>query len=261
MGFRVFQLLTLVFWLGSLVWLGLTVWAPEGSRMREVDPREAIDAFFAWNETTNLTLLENGIRRGQVAISGGSGDDEETGLFLNSLSVSGTIESRDSVPGETLVDLFWRGVVQFRRDLALHDGDFSVRIPGRRLTAHLTIEGPEGPVVARALLDGVPLFEFDSGKNDAATALANASRLPIPGVAETLTAEAASALTFDIRVRRGVHRIAGRDLRAFFVILAFPDYGQEIRAYLSEAGEPLRVETDLGFEAVSEMLVPLDAYQ
>jgi len=29
---------------------------------------------------------------------------------------------------------------------------------------------------------------------------------------------------------------------------------------LSEVGEPLRIETDFGVEAVSEILVPLDAY-
>jgi hypothetical protein len=34
-----------------------------------------------------------------------------------------------------------------------------------------------------------------------------------------------------------------------------------VRAYLSEVGEPLKIESDLGFEAVSEILVPLDAYR
>ena len=50
-------------------------------------------------------------------------------------------------------------------------------------------------------------------------------------------------------------------MRAFLLRLRSPDHDLEIRVYLSEVGEPLKVETDLGFEAISEILVPLDAYR
>jgi hypothetical protein len=50
-------------------------------------------------------------------------------------------------------------------------------------------------------------------------------------------------------------------MRSFLLILRGAGPDQEIRIYLSEAGEPLRIESDLGFEAISEILVPLDAYK
>jgi hypothetical protein len=55
--------------------------------------------------------------------------------------------------------------------------------------------------------------------------------------------------------------LGGREMRAFLLTLRSDKQAQEVRIYLSEAGEPLRIESDLGFEAVSEILVPLDAYQ
>ena len=64
-----------LFWLGSVGWLSAVVWAPPGSRMSEVDPFEVYRVFFSWNDSANMTLLENGTRRGQVTVSGGSGND------------------------------------------------------------------------------------------------------------------------------------------------------------------------------------------
>ena len=40
--------------------------------------------------------------------------------------------------------------------------------------------------------------------------------------------------------------------------LSMDQLDQSIRLYFSEAGEPLQINTDLGFEAIAEMLAPID---
>ena len=75
MPLRFFYIAILLFWLGSVGWLCAVVWAPPESRMSQVDPREIYAVFFAWNDSTIMTFLENGERKGQVTIAGGSGED------------------------------------------------------------------------------------------------------------------------------------------------------------------------------------------
>jgi len=65
---RIVPIFILTFWLVSVAWLSAVVWAPPESRMSRVDPRQVYDVFFAWNESTNMTLLDNGTRRGQSRI-------------------------------------------------------------------------------------------------------------------------------------------------------------------------------------------------
>ena len=36
--------------------------------------------------------------------------------------------------------------------------------------------------------------------------------------------------------------------------------GTEVKLYLSETGEPLRIETEWGYEALAAVLVPIDLY-
>ena len=50
-------------------------------------------------------------------------------------------------------------------------------------------------------------------------------------------------------------------MRAYLLSLRVPDQDMTLQIYFSEVGEPLKVETNLGLEAVSEILVPLEAYR
>jgi len=94
---RLFTVFVVLFWAASVGWLCAVVWAPPESRMSRVDPREVYDTFFAWNDSTSMTLLENGARRGQLTVSGGSGVDPGA----NTLSFSGSLESPDGLPSTT----------------------------------------------------------------------------------------------------------------------------------------------------------------
>lgn len=290
MAGRLFSVFVVVFWLLTMGWLVAVVWAPPESRMARVDPREVYSVFFAWNESTNMTLLDNGLRRGQITISGGSGEVSDTGKFTNSLSLSGMLDSNDGQEVSRRIDLFWKGVLEFSESLEMDLAEFSIRVPSRQSTAHLALERKEKPASdpgtesddegdgersstgtidlakgdfpfifrARALINRQEIFSFDSS-------VTGSSALPLQmlpfGSVMGIDSFQPDQLKFDVEARRGTFTFGGRDLRAYLLIFRAVEQEGALRVYLSEAGEPLRIETDLGFEAVSEILVPLDAYR
>lgn len=266
MPFRLFSIAVVLFWMGSVAWLCAVVWAPPGSRMAKIDPREVYEVFFAWNESTTMTLLENGVRRGQVTVSGGSGTDAESGEFERFFSVAGSSERFDERSGSPIVEFFWKGTFSFTEAMESRGGEFTARIPQRELNAHLAFEAARStgakPVIrARVEMAGNELFSLDPEANpglDPAGALSMMG--PVAGLSGLGSLNPADLkLTTEARV--GSFNLAGREMRAFLLTLRGAQPDQTVRVYLSEAGEPLRIETDLGFEAVSEILVPLEAYQ
>jgi hypothetical protein len=268
MPLRLLYAAIFLFWLGSVGWLCAVVWAPPESRMSQVDPREIYAVFFGWNDSTNMTLLENGERKGQVTIAGGSGEDGQSGKFFRVLSVSGSMESYDSLSSSMLVDMFWKGSIEFDEQMQMQGSEFSVRIPKKELSAQLSIEGASNQIVARVQMAGNEILKYDSAAAGVAgTPSDMLARLPMLGMLgfsglgagiETLNSE---SLHVTSEGRMGNFNFGGRDMRAFLLRLRNPDHDQEIRIYLSEVGEPLKIETDLGFEAISEILVPLEAYR
>ena len=65
---RLITVFIVLFWAGSMAWLCAVVWAPPASRMAKVDPQEVYGVFFGWNDTTTMTVLEHGVRRGQITV-------------------------------------------------------------------------------------------------------------------------------------------------------------------------------------------------
>ncbi len=264
MWLRTFQIFTLIFWLGSMGWLASVIWAPLGTRMKPVEAREAYNAFFQWNESTNMTLLDNGVRRGQITVAGYSGFDERAERNLNGISVSGLIESETEIGVSGMVDLFWRGVIDFieEEDMKMHGGDFSIRIPNRQLSAHVAFEGDPMIMKAQALLNKIPIFSYNSadGKAPPAIPKSAASLLPIAGMGDPAEMNQ-DQFKPEITAQRGLYKLSGRELPVYLLTLDFVGIGQKLRVFLSEAGEPLLIETDLGYEAISEMLVPLEVYK
>ena len=269
MSVRLFTIAIVLFWLGSVAWLCAVVWAPPGSRMAKIDPREVYAVFFAWNDSTKMTLLENGVRRGEVVIAGGSGIEAESGIFERVLSLSGSLESWDDRSESSIVDLFWKGSVAFTETMESRGGEFSVRIPAKEVTLQIAYDGPiptsgqdpaiKTPMRASVVMAGREVFAFGPE-----TPLDPAMISPLIGSLANFGGinpldPASVKFTTDARV--GDFNLGGREMRAFLLTLRSDEQAQEVRVYLSEAGEPLRIETDLGFEAVSEILVPLDAYQ
>lgn len=264
---RILTVVVVAFWLASVGWLCAVVWAPPESRMARVDPREVYEVFFSWNESTRMTLLESGSRRGEVTVAGSSGEHRKTGAFSNAISLSGTVDTLDPANDFPGIDLSWRGLAEFNRGIEFQYGDFSLRIPGLSLTAHLSVAGDPPATKASVSIGDLPVFQYDSAKTslnaESLMALAFAS-FPGGGLPlETRWKEGAMAATpdqFEVAARMGNFSFGGRNLRAYLLIVKHKDREGSVRIFLSEAGEPLRLETDFGLEVVSEILVPLDAY-
>lgn len=256
---RVFAVIITLCWLGSLCWLGLTVWAPPESRMAQVDPREVYDVFFGWNDSTTMTLLEGGARRGTMTIAGGSGEDSKTGKFTNAVSASAVIKNdttSDLVPN---LQLYWKGTMEFSETMEPGMGSLSIRIPSKAITAHLELNGATKQVKARAVLGRQQIFSYDSEVAGSGAALPSQFLAMSAGHVSQLLNP--SEIEWEIGARKGNFSFGGRDLRAYLLTIRVPEQDQELKVYLSEAGEPLRIESSLGFEAISEILVPLDAYR
>lgn len=270
MQLRLLSIAIILFWMGSVAWLSAVVWAPAGSRMSEIDPREAYSVFFAWNESTTMTLLENGTRRGQVTVNAGSGEEEESGEFQRFFSVSGSFDRYDERSASNLVELFLKGTFVFNEAMESRGGLMAARVPGRDLRAEIEFkpkgDGEKPMVRGKVEMGGREMFSFDSeadgsGSNSSMIlsmlGAAPGGGLPIPGIG----ALDPSAMKFTTEAKVGRFHLAGREMRAYLLTFRGENEGGEVRVFLSEAGEPLRIETDLGFEAISEILVPLDAYK
>lgn len=241
--------------------------------MAQVDPRQVYDTFFAWNESTTMTLLDNGVRRGQISIAGGSGEDPDTGEFVKSFSLSGLLEHPDESASELGMetDLFWRGLLDFSDALHLMAGEFSVRIPKQGMTGRLKMRRKESsdPVAiavehfhieARATLAGNEIFAYDSEKSGEGSASPIPfSMLPMQSMIDPKSFDP-SSWQLENEARSGSFTIGGREVQAYLVSFRNKDSEGSVRVFFSEVGEPLRIETDIGIEAVSEILVPLDAY-
>ena len=259
---RLLPIAIILFWMGSVGWLCAVVWAPPESRMSQIDPLEVYRVFFGWNDSTNMTLLENGVRRGQITVAGGSGADVATGAVTRVLSVSGSVESYDERSASPLVDLFWKGSVDFTEAMEREGGEFAVRIPKQELSAHLAFSGKSAGIKARVLMGKREVLNYDSASAGAVVSpLAALGAMGGFGAISGLDSFNPATMTLETEARMGNFNFGGRDMRVFLLRLRNPEHGQELRVYLSEVGEPLKIESDLGFEAISELLVPLDAYK
>jgi len=311
-----------LFWLSSVAWLCATVWAPPESRMARIDPMEVYEAFFTSSDSTEMALLENGRRRGDLIVSaarrpaktpeadntrpqGEPGEENAEGPdqpgWVNAVSFNARLIRYPGPGGDFEVDLSARIHLEFSLAMERLSTDLTLRHPERQLVANFknTIEPPL--TEAEVLLGPQTLFSVatDGGPESLGPLLALAASgggglsglgglgatgglpgLPaLPGGLGALLPSLSSLLPssqspddesgensvkerpWTVEARRGSFSFGGHSFRAYLLILRLEGREEAVRLYFSEAGEPLRVATDFGFEAVSEILVPLDAYR
>jgi hypothetical protein len=63
---------------------------------------------------------------------------------------------------------------------------------------------------------------------------------------------------WSLKAFRGMHRFAGRRLPVYLLKLSADQTEQTLKIYLSESGEPLQIDSDLGFQAISDVLAPIE---
>ncbi|MEM6278260.1 MAG: hypothetical protein AAF733_02200, partial [Verrucomicrobiota bacterium] len=131
----------------------------------------------------------------------------------------------------------------------------------------MALEGDPPVAKASVTMSEIPVFRYDSSQDDLNVESLKSlpfgsllgSNLPLGVILEEGEADSSlESLTIDARM--GDFTFGGRDLRAYLLKIGWEGAEGSVRIFLSEVGEPLRIETDFGFEAISEILMPLDAY-
>jgi len=261
MLFRLLSVLVVALWLGSLVWLAVEQLAPPESRMTEIDPGEVYDVFFNWNDTANLTLLEQGRRRGQLAIAGGSGSTADSPDITRVLSLSGVIEAYDPGAVTTKVEMFFRGLLELAENNSLKKGEAAVRLPDRQLNATLILEGKPLRYQLKSTLRGADWLSFQGGGEGQETGAAlPPALLPLMGMLGLESFDPAT-VSWSQQARYGEFSLLGRRMNAYRLSFKSDDFDSELRIYFSQVGEPLWIDSDFAYEAISEVLVPLEAYR
>ena len=269
---RVASTLIVVFWLGTTGWLLKTLYFSEEDRFEPIAVEEAIGTFFRSNDTTNLTVLENGVKIGQMVVGGLEGVDPRTRKMTRGLTSSGTLDEPES---SALNGFTWRLNANFSDSNEPKDLEATLRLPQQDLNLHFELNGDPPQVGARVTIGEATIFETGelsaddlgealSGKGNG---MSSRSANPIPMLLPGLSSPAGKSILADansmmpkLEASKGFLEVAGRPLPVFLLKIRFGDgtMGEPIRLYLSEAGEPLRIDTGWGFEAVAEVLIPVE---
>lgn len=231
-------------------WLVKTLLGPEQAGMTPVDPRRPLSAFFGWNDSTRLTLLQDGNKLGEISVLGGSGEGQ-----LPSLSVSGTLLGNVD---PSVLGTFISFLVKFNDDYSPNSGAFSLRIPSRDLDVKASKSAPDQPLRAKVSISGETIFSHDGTPNQSPL---NAGILGMfaqnPAASMLLGSGGPSGWNWRINAFQGRYRLAGRTLPVYLIVVSADQQDAKLRIYLSKAGEPLEIDTDFGFQAISEVLVPI----
>ncbi|MDF1753929.1 MAG: hypothetical protein P1U89_14195 [Verrucomicrobiales bacterium] len=250
---RALQIGTLVFWLATMGWLAKTILTPDEAGMVEVDPRRPVRIFFDWNDTNRMVLLQNGRKLGELQMVGFS-EDEEGGLagFSTAIMLNGDVEG-------PVVGTFGRGLFKFNDDFSLESSDFLFRMPSNNFKILASARKGSEVVKAEVSLAGNKIFSYD-GEDPNAVRPDVEQILKGNTMATELLSKTGAPTDWKWKVEafRGRHLFAGKRLPVYLIRLSMDQTEQNVRIYLSESGEPLKIETDLGFQAVSEILAPIE---
>lgn len=271
----------LLFWLSSTAWLAWTSWMSGTGRFEAIGTGEPLRAFFQWNDTADLVILGNGARIGQLSIGGFEGFDPRSGRETRGVTSSGTIDQPErgdeALAGWEGVTWRWNAGFSESMDLRHFEGVF--RAPRQDLSVRLEVSGEPPELGARVQAGGQVLFETGTLSVAAEEDAGGPGRRPgrgsvgvgggnrrtgageiAPLVAGlSSTGGGAEAWLPRVEAARGMLRAAGREWSVYVlsVSLGPGDMLPPIRLFLSEAGEPIRIETGWGVEALAEVLIPL----
>ena len=277
---RLLAALVVLFWIGSTGWLVQSIWFESETRFEPVDPEEALGAFFRWNDQSTLEILDNGRRLGPMYVGGFEGIDPRTGEFSRGLSTQGNMDGGRQGANlgdrENLVGTNWRMTAEFDEETRLKSFQAVLRVPRQELDVRMELDGDPAELATRVTMAGVVLLEVgelsideegrgsSGGRKASPTASSQVPVLPpaaaagwLPGGA-LLTDE--DAWRPKLEASRGVMKVAGSDQVVYLVKVKFgeDETTPPLRLYFSEAGEPWRIDTGWGFEAVAEVLIPVE---
>lgn len=249
---RIFQIIIVVFWLASMAWLTKTMLTPDEAGMVEVDPRRPVQIFFNLNDTNRMVLLQNGQRMGEIELAGFSEDENgDLAGFSAALMLNGDVSPK-------IMGTFARGLFRFTDTYQVDTSEFSFRMPSNNLRVQASAKHGDEIVKANVSLAGNTLFSYDGSElKDLPPGFE--SILENNSIATDLLEKTGDPEQWKPKIEafRGKHRFDGKRLPVYLIRLSMEQTDETVRIYISEAGEPLKIDTDLGFQAVSEILAPI----
>ena len=273
------QIAVIAFWAVTTSILVKRSWFSEESGMVKVGPEKVFEMFFAWTEGAELTILKDGRRVGQMSLSAqveknSSTDDGEAGEVKREISVAGSLQELSSQgKGEKQnrdEEIYWRGVMAMDDGLIFPKGDFVLRMPNAGVGIQFGFDQPANTIALIVRSGSERLINYH-GNPAGLTKLPKLGWLgrflPLDSLlgSQGLSEGMLETWAPEIDGRFGNVTIAGRRMLVYQLIFRRKSSrgkaGTETKLYLSETGEPLMIQTGWGYEALADVLVPLEVYE
>lgn len=272
------QIAVIAFWAVTVLLLLKRSYFSDEASMAAVEPEKVFEMFFAWAEGAEFAILKDGRRIGQMSLSGqvGKAASAAGGGELREISLAGSLDAdgvgggQASAVGKRSEGTYWRGLVAVADGLTFPSGEFVLRMPQAGLGAQLAFDQPAGTISVNLRSGGEELFHYQGS----AKGLADLPELGWVGQWLPLEAllgggglpgGAMKAWVPGIAGRYGAAKVAGRRMMVYQLVVKSGRAGSkpegETKLYLSETGEPLMITTPWGYEALAEVLAPIEMYE
>ncbi|MFK5923753.1 MAG: hypothetical protein QM496_16365 [Verrucomicrobiota bacterium] len=278
--FLAVKLAVIAFWLVTIGVLVKRHFFSDESQMVRVPPDKVFEMFFAWTEGAELTILKDGLRIGHMSLSTQSATDssdaEVGSKSLRGISVAGSVDSFSTGGAASAAAInsdrgvSWRGAVDLDDELNFPRGNFVLRMPDLDMGAQAGFDQPENKISLSVRSKGQSLFQYEG-------APAGLSKLPELGwmgrllPLDSLLSDGGleksglESWAPEISGRYGSALVAGRRMLVYQLLIkgrtSKNKTDADVTLSLSETGEPLMIQTAWGYEALAEVLVPLEVYQ
>ena len=240
-----------------------------------MDPEKVLGMFFSWTEGADLTILKDGQRIGQMSLSTqekkmSSGDEG-----LREVSMAGSlggmsVKHRAGAGGARDKEFHWRGVMSVTDDMNFPKGDFVLNMPKIGMGAQFGFDNPAGTISVDVRSGDKEIIKYKgspTGLKDLPELGWIGRLLPLDALLGGRMSEGMmKAWAPELTGRYGSTMVAGRRMLVYQLAIRGKNSSSgnqprtEVKLYLSETGEPLRIETEWGYEALAAVLVPIDLY-
>lgn len=268
MVLRLFQALIVVFWGIMTFLLVRLVFFPEETRLNEVPPEVVLDTFLSRRVPSELVVLNGNTEVGSVTLSSKRLPEDVTAhpgeieIFLAGIFYLDHF-------GEDLPPLRYAGKLWVDHDARLSGTRFELRVPGNDGSASVEYDTATREMRYRVIRSGEVVLDSAADGGMAAGEAEAQARLLLEmwGVPLMLGGGLPAApggggdggresLVGRLHARQGSVEIRGNRFSAYLLDLPFLG-GETIRLVFTKSGELMKADGVLGYEIVSDILVPL----
>ncbi len=258
MLFRIASVLIVAFWLVMSGLLVQLTYFPEESRLSKVDPEYVVGLFLRNEELSELQVYKDGQPVGDLQVQAKTQREEDRRSRAREVKFLATGEVE--LPNLPRQMLRWNGTLRLGADRSLEEIKVMVRF-----------EEPDAQVALK-IHPKTRDFSYEVTQDEQVVATSDSKDPQAPGAAqmrmllmawgvnpESLenpeVAAAEQQRLTALSARHGQIDVGEQRIHAYILTLTVLG-GQEIKFYLTEAGELVRVTTSLGYEMLSEVLAP-----